>query len=189
MASAQAAIVARMAVPSDPVSCNRVLLASAVEVILCPLFRLQIVNSCVTIIAASESGCKAEWPECPTRLAAPGMAEAWRIPAACATVPAQLKLWRETMQEAHLLSPRQAAAQLEISTRTLRRWSTAFGSALGSAARRKGKRRGYTSQDIQTLRLAQQGACPGPHSETDRPGAAGCRRERSLNRAGAQPGS
>ena len=26
----------------------------------------------------------------------------------------------------------------------------------GSAARRKGKRRGYTSQDIQTLRLAQQ---------------------------------
>ena len=60
------------------------------------------------------------------------------------------------MQEAHLLSPRQAAAQLEISTRTLRRWSTAFGSALGSAARRKGKRRGYTSQDIQTLRLAQQ---------------------------------
>ena len=60
------------------------------------------------------------------------------------------------MQEAHLLSPRQAAAQLDVSTRTLRRWSTAFQTALSRSARRKGKRRGYRSQDIATLRRAQQ---------------------------------
>lgn len=60
------------------------------------------------------------------------------------------------MQEAHLLSPRQAAAQLDVSTRTLRRWSLAFESALSASARRKGKRRAYSSQDIATLRRAQQ---------------------------------
>jgi len=60
------------------------------------------------------------------------------------------------MQEAHLLSPRQAAAQLDVSTRTLRRWSLAFESALSPSARRKGQRRAYSSQDIATLRRAQQ---------------------------------
>lgn len=57
---------------------------------------------------------------------------------------------------AHLLSPSQAAAQLDISTRTLRRWSVAFAAALSPSAARKDRRRGYSSQDIQTLRRAQQ---------------------------------
>lgn len=57
---------------------------------------------------------------------------------------------------AHLLTPKQAAAQLDISTRTLRRWSTAFATALGAQAAHKGRRRAYSSQDIETLRRAQQ---------------------------------
>jgi len=60
------------------------------------------------------------------------------------------------MEESHLLTPRQAAAQLDISPRTLRRWSVAFESALSPQAARKGKRRAYSSQDIATLRRAQQ---------------------------------
>jgi len=59
-------------------------------------------------------------------------------------------------EDATRLSPAQAAAMLDISPRTLRRWSVAFEAALGSSARRKGKRRAYSSQDIETLRRAQQ---------------------------------
>jgi len=86
------------------------------------------------------------------------------------------------MQEAHLLSPRQAAAQLDISTRTLRRWSTAFKSSLSPSAGRKGRRRAYSSQDIQTLRQAQQQLAQGrklvevapglPVVDPDQPGTA-----------------
>jgi len=56
---------------------------------------------------------------------------------------------------AHLLTPKQAAAQLDISTRTLRRWSIAFSTALSPSAAHKGRRRAYSSQDIDTLRRAQ----------------------------------
>jgi len=59
-------------------------------------------------------------------------------------------------EDATRLSPAQAAAMLDISPRTIRRWSVAFESALSSSARRKGKRRAYSAQDIDTLRRAQQ---------------------------------
>ncbi len=56
---------------------------------------------------------------------------------------------------AHLLTPKQAAAQLDISTRTLRRWSAAFATALSPSSAHKGRRRAYSSQDIETMRRAQ----------------------------------
>jgi len=59
-------------------------------------------------------------------------------------------------EDATRLSPAQAAAMLDISPRTLRRWSVAFEAALSFSARRKGKRRAYSGQDIDTLRRAQQ---------------------------------
>lgn len=55
----------------------------------------------------------------------------------------------------HLLSPGQVAGILSISTRTLRRWSTAFKAALSSSARRQGRKRAYSSRDVDALRRAQ----------------------------------
>ncbi len=62
--------------------------------------------------------------------------------------------WEATL-DAHLLSSKQAAGLLEISTRTLRRWSVAFAGSLSEGARRKGRRRAYSSQDVDTFRKAQ----------------------------------
>ena len=62
----------------------------------------------------------------------------------------------EAQLSAHLLSSKQAAEMLGISTRTLRRWSVAFTASLGPEAARKGRRRAYSSQDIGILRRAQE---------------------------------
>lgn len=56
--------------------------------------------------------------------------------------------------EARKLMPAQAAAILDVSTRTLRRWSVAFSGSLSEGARRKGRKRSYTSQDMETLQRA-----------------------------------
>lgn len=56
--------------------------------------------------------------------------------------------------DARRLTPKQAAEMLDVSTRTLRRWSVAFDRSLSSGASRKGKRRTYDGQDIQILKRA-----------------------------------
>jgi|TARA_B100001964_G_C14040431_1_gene512390 DNA-binding transcriptional MerR regulator len=55
-----------------------------------------------------------------------------------------------------LITPRQAAEILFISTRTLSRWSLAFHQSLSETASRKGRKRFFTSTDIQTLQKAQK---------------------------------
>ena len=54
------------------------------------------------------------------------------------------------------LSPAQAAALLDITTRTLRRWSQAFAASLSESARRKGRKRHYSGDDIAMLERAKQ---------------------------------
>ena len=54
------------------------------------------------------------------------------------------------------LTPAQAAGILEITKRTLRRWSNAFESSLSEPARRHGRKRFYSGEDIATLERAQQ---------------------------------
>ena len=54
------------------------------------------------------------------------------------------------------LSPAQAAALLDITTRTLRRWSQAFAESLSESARRQGRKRHYSGDDIAMLQRAKQ---------------------------------
>ena len=65
-------------------------------------------------------------------------------------------LMREGLMEARKLTPGQTAELLGISTRTLRRWSTAFTTSLSEGARRKNRKRSYTGQDVETLRRAAE---------------------------------
>ncbi len=58
--------------------------------------------------------------------------------------------------DAHLLSPAQAADLLRVSTRTLRRWSATFAGSLSESGRRSGRKRAYSSQDVDTFRRAQE---------------------------------
>jgi len=53
-----------------------------------------------------------------------------------------------------LLTPAQAAEMCSISTRTLARWALAFSDSLSEAASRKGRKRFFSSADIETLRKA-----------------------------------
>ena len=53
------------------------------------------------------------------------------------------------------LTPSQTAALLDVTTRTLRRWSKAFGVSLSETARRSGKKRFYQGSDVEVLRTAQ----------------------------------
>lgn len=62
----------------------------------------------------------------------------------------------ETDPIAKLLNPRQVAGMLFISTRTLARWAVAFHQALSETASRKGRKRYFTSADIQQLQKAQK---------------------------------
>ena len=52
------------------------------------------------------------------------------------------------------LSPGQCAQLLGISTRSLRRWCVAFTNSLSAGARRRGRKRSFTGQDVATLRQA-----------------------------------
>lgn len=52
------------------------------------------------------------------------------------------------------LTPSQTAEILNVSRRTLRRWSVAFADSLSPGAARKGKRRSYDGEDVETLRRA-----------------------------------
>ena len=54
------------------------------------------------------------------------------------------------------LNPGQVAQLLGISTRTLRRWSTAFSNSLSAGARRRGRKRSFDGQDVATLRQASE---------------------------------
>ena len=53
------------------------------------------------------------------------------------------------------LAPAQTAGLLNINPRTLRRWSTAFAASLSEPAKRKGQKRFYAGEDVETLRMAQ----------------------------------
>lgn len=54
------------------------------------------------------------------------------------------------------LTPSQTAALLDVTTRTLRRWSKAFAGSLSETASRSGKKRFYQGSDVEVLRIAQE---------------------------------
>ena len=54
-----------------------------------------------------------------------------------------------------LLTPAQAAQMCNISTRTLARWALAFSDSLSEHASREGRKRFFSSADIETLRKAE----------------------------------
>ena len=56
---------------------------------------------------------------------------------------------------ARLITPRQVAEMLFISPRTLARWCIAFEQSLSETASRRGRKRFFTSADIQQLQKAQ----------------------------------
>jgi len=61
------------------------------------------------------------------------------------------------MTTGNMLTPKQAAAMVDIPTRSLRRWAKAFESALSEGARqKKGRRRSYDGQDVKMLLKAKE---------------------------------
>lgn len=58
--------------------------------------------------------------------------------------------------ESTKLTPGQCAQLLGISTRTLRRWASAFGESLSLSARRRGRKRAFTGADVTTLQRASR---------------------------------
>jgi len=63
------------------------------------------------------------------------------------------------------LTPSQTAALLDVTTRTLRRWSKAFAGSLSETASRSGKKRFYQGSDVEILRIAQEGLRQGKTSK------------------------
>jgi len=61
-----------------------------------------------------------------------------------------------TGMEPRSLTPSQCAEVLGVSTRTLRRYSSALSNSLSEPASKRGKKRFYNSQDVETLRRAQK---------------------------------
>jgi DNA-binding transcriptional MerR regulator len=59
------------------------------------------------------------------------------------------------MSDPDKLTPKQAANHLGVNPRTLRRWSVAFSKSLSESARKTGRKRGYTSDDISRLEQAR----------------------------------
>lgn len=55
-----------------------------------------------------------------------------------------------------LLTPSQVAEICYISTRTLARWALAFNTSLSETASRKGRKRFFTSADVEVIRKAQE---------------------------------
>ena len=55
-----------------------------------------------------------------------------------------------------LLTPNQVAEICFISTRTLARWALAFNTSLSETASRKGRKRFFTSADVEVIRKAQE---------------------------------
>lgn len=58
--------------------------------------------------------------------------------------------------EPRSLAPSQTAEVLGVSTRTLRRYSTILSNSLSESSSKRGKKRYYNSQDVETLRRAQR---------------------------------
>jgi len=58
--------------------------------------------------------------------------------------------------EPRSLTPSQCAELLDISTRTLRRYSSILSNSLSEPASKRGRKRFYSSQDVDTLRRAQK---------------------------------
>ena len=66
------------------------------------------------------------------------------------------KFQPEATRTAGLITPRQAADILSISTRTLGRWAVAYEKSLSATARRKGRKRFFTGADMNVLQEAAQ---------------------------------
>lgn len=58
--------------------------------------------------------------------------------------------------EPRSLTPSQCAEVLDISTRTLRRYSSILSNSLSETASKRGRKRFYSSSDVDTLRRAQK---------------------------------
>jgi len=61
-----------------------------------------------------------------------------------------------TGMEPRSLTPSQTAEMLEVSTRTLRRYSSILSNSLSEPASKRGQKRFYNSQDVATLQRAQK---------------------------------
>jgi len=61
-----------------------------------------------------------------------------------------------TAMEPRSLTPSQTAEVLGVSTRTLRRYSSILSNSLSEPASKRGQKRFYNSQDVETLRRAQR---------------------------------
>ncbi|MDP6585549.1 MAG: MerR family transcriptional regulator, partial [Anaerolineales bacterium] len=66
------------------------------------------------------------------------------------------KFQPEATRTAGLITPRQAADILSISTRTLGRWAVAYEKSLSATARRKGRKRFFTGADMNVFQEAAQ---------------------------------
>jgi len=66
---------------------------------------------------------------------------------------AGLMLWPV---EPRSLTPSQCAELIDVSTRTLRRYSSMLSNSLSEPASKRGRKRFYSSQDVDTLRRAQK---------------------------------